>query len=138
MIKSYNHTGLPSNLIHYDCEYVGVISVEEGVNFKSVPIMIIGNATEQVLITPIEGCRLKLKAITLIGEGSVGEAKIHRSSDDAVILPTYFVNNKPSQTSSSFNMVLLPDEYIYITTTGRGATDETFVGITYIGLNGNY
>lgn len=138
MADRYNHRGLPSNLIHYDCEYIGVLSVEEGVNFKSVPTLFIGNVTDRVLVTPNPGCRLKLKSIVILCEGGVGKVKIYRSSDNSVILPMYLESNKTSNTSSSFNMILEPDEYIYVTTDGVQAGSEVFIGITYIGLNGDY
>lgn len=109
------------------------IKVENNCLHTSTPFLFTGNVTEQVLVAPpTNGDRIIIKAMTVVCEGNTGEVKIYRELDDTLVLPVYVAVQNRGGVSSSLNLVLDPAEKLYVTTTGRGATDETFIGITYL------
>lgn len=103
---------------------------------ESVPTLIVGNVTGQSLVAPSAGHRLTIKGITLLGSGNQGDVKLKRSSDGTVILPGYFSAQSRANTSAALNIKLGIDEFVYVDTDSRGATDETFIGISYIEMKG--
>ena len=108
------------------------IKVENNCLHTSVPTLIVGNVTEQVLVAPTNGDRIIIKAMTVVCEGNTGEVRIYRELDDTLVLPVYVTVQARGATSSSLNLVLEPAEKLYVTTTDRGETNETFIGITYL------
>ena len=103
---------------------------------ESVPTLIVGNVTGQTLVAPSAGHKLTIKGITILGNGNSGDVKLKRSSDDAVILPGYFSAQSRANTSAALNIKLGVDEFVYVDTDSRGASDETFVGVSYIEMKG--
>ncbi len=127
---SYIFKGFPSNIVTTDSEDIHSVKVEEGIGYKSKPTLLTGDVTNQILLSPTNGNRLRLKAITIIAEGATGTIKIYRSTSSTPIMVAYLTAQNRVGTSGSFNMVLGVGEYVYVTTTGIG-TKETFIGISY-------
>ena len=71
-----------------------------------------------------------------IAQSDVFDILIKRSSDDSTVLPIYGIKTQSMTTSGSLNLKLDIDEYLYIDTDGAGASDETFIGLSYIQLVG--
>lgn len=126
--------GLPNGVMSQNWLGSQAIKVENNCLHTSVPLLFTGNVTEQVLVAPTNGDRVVIKAMTVVCEGNTGTVKIYRELDDTLVLPVYVTVQGRGGTSSSLNLVLEPSEKLYVTTTGRGTNDETFIGVTYLEL----
>lgn len=127
---SYVFKGFPSNIVTTDSEDIHSVKVEEGIGYKSKPTLLTGNVTNHILLSPTNGNKLRLKAITIIAEGVTGTIKVYRSTSSTPIMVAYLSAQNRASTSGAFNMILGVGEYVYVTTTGIG-TKETFIGISY-------
>lgn len=125
--------GFPDDLRRETANGGHFVPVDNGFSNDSKPAEIIGNVTGQVLVAPAAGRKLIIKGITIIGNGNQGEVKVKRAGG-ITVLPAYFSAQNRAGTSGSLNLRLNVDEPLTVTTTGRGATDETFVGVSYIEL----
>lgn len=111
-----------------------MLAVDDSAGFKSVPQTFTGNTASTTVLSPsVAGRRLAIKGITMSSQGA-GIIKLKRSSDDETILPIYGSNFLRNSTSSSLNIVLEPDETVYIVIENNNAGDETFIGLSYIEL----
>lgn len=127
---SYVFKGFPSKIITVDASDIYSVNVEEGIGYKSKPTLLTNDVTNFTLLSPTNGNRLRLKAITLVAEGNTGTVKIYRSTSATPIMVSYLSAQNRAGTSGAFNMMLELGEYVYVTTTGVGAK-ETFIGISY-------
>jgi hypothetical protein len=94
-------------------------------------LMITGDVTNQVLISPPVGKSLRLQVLLIVGEGNTGEVMLYRSSDSVPILPLWMSTNSRSNTSNELNMLLNVGETLRVTTIGRGSNNDTFIGVGY-------
>jgi hypothetical protein len=130
MPKSFG--GFPRSVISETTEGMNALGVETGFTNNSKPTLIIGNVLNQVLLAPSTGRKIILKGISILGNGNTGTVKVTRESNGEIILPGYFsAQGKPS-TSPAFNFRLDTDEKVLVTCVDRQATDETFIGLSYI------
>ena len=88
------------------------------------------NVTNQVLLTPASGKRIRLQVILITGEGNNGDVLIYRESSTTTILPLWFSNSNKNNTSNELNMLLDIDEKVTATIEGRGGV-KTFIGLGY-------
>lgn len=88
------------------------------------------DATNQVILSPPTGKRLRLQVLLICAKGNQGEVKLFRSSDTVTILPLDISTSNKTNTSNELNMLLNVDETVKVTTTGRGS-NWTFIGIGY-------
>lgn len=109
------------------------VPTDNGFSNTSKPNEIVGNVTGQVLVAPTAGRKLVIKALTIIGDGNQGVVKIKRAGG-VTVLPVYFSAQNRAGTSGSLNLRLNVDETLTVTATGRGTSDETFIGVSYIEL----
>ncbi len=94
---------------------------------KSKPGIIVGNGTLEIL--PAE-CKRVLRAILVSGDGNAGTAKV--MIGETCVLPVYFSVGARTATSSALRLEVKADEAVTMITAGRGGTNETFVGVTYM------
>jgi len=111
------------------------LGVDNSSGFTSLPATLIGEQTATTILTPDAGNKLVIKGMT-IAQSDVFDILIKRSSDDSTVLPIYGIKTQSITTSGSLNLKLDIDEYLYIDTDGAGASDETFIGLSYIQLVG--
>ena len=123
--------GVPNGSYVYNSEGEMAVKTDDMLN-RSLPTIITGDVTNQIILTPTSGRRLLIRAISIIAQGNTGTVKVKRSSDGAIILPTYVSAHNHASTSSALNLILGVDESVMVTTDGRGETDETFVGLSYM------
>ena len=97
---------------------------------KPVNFIFNTNVTNQVLLTPASGKRIRLQVILITGEGNNGNVFIYRESNATTILPLWFSNSNKNNTSNELNMLLNVDEKVTVTITGRGGVG-TFIGLGY-------
>lgn len=109
--------------------------VDNSSGFTSDSTTFIGEQTATTILTPDAGNKLVIKGIT-ITQNEQFDVFLKRSSDDSIVLPLYGLKNSNTHASSSLNKELNIDEYLYIDTDGAGASDETFIGLSYIQLVG--
>ena len=131
MNSNFVKKGMPDDIFMDNYKGEVAVKTEDTLN-QSSPTTIIGNVTSQQLLTPTNGDRIVVKAMIILAEGNTGTVKIERSSDGATILPCYVTVHNHASTSSALNLVLESGESISVTTEGRGATDESFIGISYL------
>ena len=98
---------------------------------KSTTFLFTTDISDETLLAPESGKKLILNAITILGDGDVGNVKILRGKDNTVILPCYFAKFGKSMVSCAFNFKLDIGESVKATTSDRG-TNETFIGISYL------
>ncbi len=105
------------------------LAVEDGYYNKSIPTVVTGNVTDQVIIPACSpGDCVVIKAMLITGEGNQGTARLKVGS--TVILPLYFSVANHAAASSQVRIRPEVGEAVTITTEGR-STNETFVGVTY-------
>lgn len=97
---------------------------------KPVNFMFNTNVTNQVLLTPTVGKRIRLQVILISGEGNNGNVFIYRESSPITILPLWFSNSNKNNTSNELNMLLDVNEKITVTMTRRDGVN-TFIGLGY-------
>ena len=102
---------------------------ENGFYNISTPALFTGNGTKVILPAVTPGDCLIIKGITIIAEGNQGTVKLF--AGDRLILPLYVSNFSRSTTSPALNLKVAYGEELTAVLAGRGATEETFVGITY-------
>lgn len=105
------------------------LAVEEGYYNKSIPTVVTGNVTDQVIIPACApGDCVVVKAMLITGNGNVGKAYLKAGA--TVILPLYFSVANHAAASTQVRIRPGAGEAVTITTTDRGG-NETFVGVTY-------
>ena len=108
-----------------------IISVEDGYHHTSLPTEITGNTDGDItLITASENEIIIIKGILIIGNGNQGTAKVI-GADDQTLLPCYFSLFNRAATSQNLRIQLDSGKHVKLRASGRGSSDETFVGITY-------
>lgn len=125
--------GFPAGVLVKTVSGEVLLVVDNGYQNESKPALIIGNVANQVLVDPKPGAHLHIKGLTILGNGNSGDVKIKRG-DGTILLPAYFSAQNRAGTTSALNINLNTDEVVTVTTTGRGASDETFVGVSYLEL----
>lgn len=126
------YKGFPSDIHGHDSRGFPMIASEFGLANKSKSHTFLGNLTGYELLAPASVNFLVLKGLTMLGDGNTGTVKVLRGSNSVCILPLYMSAQVRSSPSSGFNLVLNVNEKVLITSTGRGDTSETFVGISYL------
>lgn len=127
---SYSFRGFPSIIISKNFRGEHFLDVEEGAGFDSKPNLLIGNQTQTIVLDGVAGRKYRIKSILLTTETNNGEIKLYRESGDVLILPAYIGQGRGT-VSGNFNLLLDEGEGLYVTTSGVGAGEEVFVGITY-------
>lgn len=124
--------GIPNTVFSRTVTGKDFMSMENGLQNISSSIIIAGNTTNQLFISPQTATsRIVVKGITILGDGNQGTVLVKRVVGDKVILPTYFSAQNRAGTSSALNIVLEPQENIIITNTRR-TTSQSFIGVIYI------
>lgn len=132
MSTNYVVKGLPDGIIQRNIRDGMALRVVDNCLHTSKADIIIGNQTNYVLATPAVGSRIVIKGVSIIGEGNTGTIKILRENNGVCILPCYMSVRQTSSASSALNIILDIDEKVLVTTVSRGASDESFVGVSYI------
>lgn len=105
------------------------MTVETNYRNKSVPNTIIGNGTVTVIDTNTENISSFLKAIVITGNGNQGRCDV--KINGVTVLPQYFTVQSRTATAGGLNLEVKSGDTLTIQTTDRGASSETFVGISY-------
>ena len=109
-----------------------MLGVDPSANETGSSTIVIGNAVDTTYISPPSGKRLVVKGLFVNGNGNSGTATVE-SSTGTILIKSYFANNTSGVApSDTVNLVLDTDATIVLRTVGRGATDETFFGVSYI------
>lgn len=135
MNRDYTINGFPSKLIKHDLTGNVAMSAENGCNHLSKPTLVIGNGTTTLLPAPTDGTHYVIKGMSIIGSGDSGSAKISDSSGTTMYLPCYFSRRNSQTPSNALNITLPMNTGMCLVCADRGATDETFVGISYLKYN---
>jgi len=129
------YKGFPSDIHGHNSSGMPFISSEFGLSNKTKLLTFVGNVTNMEFLVPTSGNFFIIKGISLIGQGAQGTIKFTRGSNGDIIYPLYFSAQVRSSPSSAFNYVMNVDEKVILNTVGRGAADESFVGISYLEFN---
>jgi len=124
--------GIPSNILLKDTRNFKCLAVEDGVIHITKLKEFVGDLTAFEFLSPSTGKSICIKGITITGDGNNGVARFIRSSDGSTIFPAFFSAQVRSAPSGAYNLVLLPNEKVLITTSSRGGTATTFMGVSYV------
>lgn len=112
------------------------MGVDPSANETGKSIIIVGNAVNATFITPTSGKRLVVKGMFINGNGNSGTATIEGAVSGEIFIKSYFANNTSGiAPSDTVNLVLGVDESVLLRTVARGATDETFFGVSVIEID---